>query len=661
MAQQKALKPIVSIKNFSGMGDNGLYWLDGFSPKTFQGQTFLTQGWGSFSFIDNSVSGFSSLGLLNGMASYQHISDNQLACLDDNGDIFDFNIVPTNKLGKIHTIAISGTILPGSASHIISTRLGNLLYSSANHLGVGWVGQATGGSTTTLIDTSKNFVNLGLGTTAGKNKVYNYSKGVEYTITSITTTTNANDTLNFAAGTSVSSNDWYVAFADDRFSFGTTNNINLQLNPQPYPLNWNRQIELFNDTYYILNGNYLAALATDESTWISDLIGNQTAPSDKFKKAFPTNYQGLMTSSNQDRLLIACYNKGKGALLLWDGYASGWVSIIETEAAPAAIVKYGYYWIVLIAGSLYQTDGFTLTLLSTLPDADYLKVSTVPIKYNMIPTETGVILSYSSSDNSTRLVNGNYIYDAISNSWSYAPIVDKNGKPQQTYCHLFSTSKYSGTFSQATPVLFASYTTANGLSEIAKFGKTQAKKSSVLIYIKLPVKMGIEYIELNLGIKDDKSISSGLINKTNTIRVNYGQGEQNIYNIITPSAGSTSSSIVNFTGDKYTTKVGQSLMALSGANGYDRAYIIGITNQGTSGEVLSISPPLTTTPATSPADIIRKFDLYNNGSSLSINSDAFPQEIQFGIPSFYSDKLWLEVVFENQDQLPLDINAINIW
>ncbi|MFA5962117.1 MAG: hypothetical protein WC848_05535 [Parcubacteria group bacterium] len=68
-------------------------------------------------------------------------------------------------------------------------------------------GTATGGSTTTLIDTAKNFVALGakVGTL-----VYNTTKGQYDLITSITTTTNTNDTLHFnAMGSANASGDSY--------------------------------------------------------------------------------------------------------------------------------------------------------------------------------------------------------------------------------------------------------------------------------------------------------------------------------------------------------------------------------------------------------------------------------------------------------------------
>ncbi len=63
---------------------------------------------------------------------------------------------------------------------------------------------ATGGSQTTLIDTAVNFVTAGI---VVGDSVFNRTLDENAEITSITTTTNANDTLNFAAMTGTNANE----------------------------------------------------------------------------------------------------------------------------------------------------------------------------------------------------------------------------------------------------------------------------------------------------------------------------------------------------------------------------------------------------------------------------------------------------------------------
>ena len=686
------------------MNDNGMYWLDGFVPKVLQqGQSILTQGWGSYSILNQSITGFSTLSQIVSMTQYQHISDNQIAALSDAGSIFDFNSFLFNKLGKIHGVSISGNIFYCYLGGIMSTRKGNLLYSSANHLGVGWLSQATGGSSTTLIDTLKNFSDLGISSASGRNKVYNLTKGVEMTVTSVSTTTNANDTLNFSAATAPSAGDWYIVFCDDRFDLGTTLNANLHFNTQPVPIYWNRQIFLWNDTYYILNGNYLSALSTDETAWTADLFlvkwqgaysgsvtynindvvsssgtnyiciatttGN-TPPnasywkvttltqiqilqntiyiSDRYKKQFPSNHQGLMASSNQDKVLIATYCQGKGSLLLWDGYSSGWLSNIELDVPASAMIKYGTGWIVLIGANLYITDGYNLTYLDRLPDSIFSDGIT-PRRYNMISTEDGFIISFAGRLTS-RMASGNYVYNIKDMTWSYFPVQDKNSALNQTTVSLFAVNYYSNTFSQSTPKLFWSSST-----EIGNVLKG-AKKSSLIIYLKLPRKIGINLVELNISPKNDNNPSP---NQNNVIRVNYGQGKYPFFNYLQPGAGSTVTLIKNTLGASSKTRLGQELMVSTGPNGYSRTYITNIANPGLATEELTIYPALPNAPSDSSV-YIRRFDLYSAGS-LTVNSDSFPENADFSFPSFYSDILFLEIVFENQDLFPLDLNYINIW
>jgi len=643
------LKPVFSIKNFTGMGDNGLYFLDGFVPKILQGQTILTQGWGSYSFIDSSMTNFSALSKLIALAVYQHISDNQILAMDDLGNMFDFNNIGINKKGIVNIIPTSGSISPCSNGGMLATRLGNVLYSSSNHLGVAWLGQATGGSTTTLINTAKNFSNLGVSSATGTNRVYNLTKGTYYTVSGVTTTTNPNDTLTISgvsAEYAPTAGDWYVAFVDTRFTYGTTSVANQHFSPQPLPTYWNRQIILWNDTYYSLNGNYIAALTTDESTWTSDLMGSQASPSDKYKKQLPTNHQAVLFDYNQDRMLVASYNQGHGALLLSDGYSPNWLSILEIDTVASGLIRYGSGWIVLIGASLYYTDGYSLQYLDRLPDSITTDVQ-IPKKSNMIATEDGLILSFYGSS-SRRLVSGCYAYNIKNRAWSYIPVVDKNGKGNQVNPNIFVANKYDTTAVRSTPNYIISNT------EIGKIVSKDANKSSVLMYIQLPQKMEIKSFELNVAPRNDNTLSSA--SKLNTVKVNYGEGLNPMYSSFTPGAGSTTTVLKNSLGASMKTRVGQQVFVPTGSAGYERSFITSIANEGTSSEELTISPALSAIPTSS----VRVLDLYSAGSE-EIASDSFKESPQFFTTSFYSDKLWLEIVFENQDDFPLDLNSVNIY
>ncbi|MEI6529690.1 MAG: hypothetical protein WCN88_04860 [Candidatus Falkowbacteria bacterium] len=644
-------KPVISLKNFTGMGDNGMYWIDGFLPKSLQGQTILTQGWGTQNILDSTTAGWSNIEDIVSMASYQHVGDNRIAMLGMGGGIFDYS--SSGSLGKIHNLSNSAVFFC-FGGHINNTRKGNIIYSTANTIGVGWIGKATGGSTTSLIDTNRNFTTLGVTNSADVNKIYNLTKGVEYTLNSgNTTTTNANDTVHFATSTATVSGDWYVAFVDNRFTLGvTTNDNNQQFTPQPAPLQWNRQIVLWNDAYYCLNGNYITSLATDETTWTTDLTGLQTLPSDKFKKQLPNNHQALMMEYNQDRLLVCSYINGRGSLLLWDGYSPNWLSILELDIPVSGVVRYGSGWVVLVGANIYYTDGYTLQYLDKLPDSIFTD-SEVPRKYNMVSTEDGFLLTgYGATTTTSRMTPGYYSYNIKDKVLSYFPNQTKNGKLNQVNGALFIVNDYGTTFSQGTPAV---YCYNKGFGRIKNL---IAKKSSCLLYVKLPQKMNISLIELNLSPRNDYNPT---LNQNNMVKVNYGQGENPMFNFLQPGTGGGINLIVNKSQYTYRTKVGQEFFIPYGNSGYERTFVTNITDGGTVDEIDYISPDLSTNPNLD-VTYLKKFDLYQTlGSPKTLNSDSFPQEIQFSIPTFYSDKLWLEIVFENQDAFPLDLHSINIF
>ena len=173
---------------------------------------------------------------------------------------------------------------------MVETSLGNILYPSETKIGRGVRFKATGGSTTTIIDTTKDFVTLGY---AANDKVTNLKTGISYTITSITTTTNTNDTLNFTASgaNTTVANDEIIAWEDDRFDTTLT-----PANWQKTQLYWTKQIKQYGDIYYFTNGNYLGKIIGDESTVTAN-----------FKPPLP-KHQALCLGINNSKILVSLFN-----------------------------------------------------------------------------------------------------------------------------------------------------------------------------------------------------------------------------------------------------------------------------------------------------------------------------------------------------------------
>ncbi len=60
------MNPKIQIKNFSGMNENGSYYLEGFSARQVNGQSILSPTWRQSDYINDADTGFTSLGTLIG-------------------------------------------------------------------------------------------------------------------------------------------------------------------------------------------------------------------------------------------------------------------------------------------------------------------------------------------------------------------------------------------------------------------------------------------------------------------------------------------------------------------------------------------------------------------------------------------------------------------
>ena len=191
-------EPIITIDKFSGMGQGALF-CEGFYPDIIAGQSVLNEGFRAYQKFNASTSNFTGLGDIYGGISLTTISNvnyryNLYVDVGSYQKIFAYQQLVTQiKNGLIHT---SNTTQYCRYPDIIETNNGNILIPTEKYIVRGLRGAVTSGSTTTLVDTTKNFVDEGI---AVNDKVTNLKTGIEYTITSITTTTNTNDTLNFTA------------------------------------------------------------------------------------------------------------------------------------------------------------------------------------------------------------------------------------------------------------------------------------------------------------------------------------------------------------------------------------------------------------------------------------------------------------------------------
>jgi len=116
------------------------------------------------------------------------------------GDIVE-NTTDTGSSGMIYSVStneIVVTALSGGAVNAFSSGDGYRIRSN--------VGRATGGSTTSLIDTSKDFVQMGIQT---GDLVVNLTDGSSGTVSAVATNTLSLNSLNFGSDNSFATNDYY--------------------------------------------------------------------------------------------------------------------------------------------------------------------------------------------------------------------------------------------------------------------------------------------------------------------------------------------------------------------------------------------------------------------------------------------------------------------
>ena len=423
-------KPTV-LNKWSGMGtningDSGVFYAEGFYPRIENGQMMMSEVFKSEELINVDTTGLEDydgattilyLGTLNESESYK--------IMMENGEMFSHQDVTDDEIatGKIHTIPASGSLAFSNYPDLQITESGNILYSSSSHIGVGYRGIVKDGSSTTTIidDAGRNFDTLFPALAVGHNKVTNLKTGQVYTITSITTTNSTNDTLNFTS-VGVNTNlegEEFIAWYDDKFDlFDTT--AYPQFSGQASIQSIRRQIQQY-DSYYFLNGNFLGNLGSDETTF------------DDNYKQLPSRHQGLCFDINGDKIIVCSEKDGQGYLLLWDTYSDNWNNILKVDKAIYAIKSYGSGWTYHSGGSLYWTDGFSVTKLSDLPDK--LEISedsdSSQVFDSLFVDGDNVYLALQTT-NYNRLFNGIY-YFTLGYGWTFIPFIYER-KYFKPYC-----------------------------------------------------------------------------------------------------------------------------------------------------------------------------------------------------------------------------------
>ena len=316
------MKPKLTIDNFAGMGDNGIVWAESCAPKKIGGQSVMNGSGDSYTRIDSDDTRFTNLADINAIHGIAVGDDNKYMVGLGSSRIFMWNTLstPSTSQGEIHDSGQTATSYPD----ILVTTQGDILYTNADTLGIGWYGTCkTGSSTTQIVDNENRDMKDDLGLAVG-DKIYNIENKEEYEIASFDTTTSANDTMVFTAGTENSIGDEFHAFVDDAFDYFGSITSDQFYGQEASTISWHRTMVLFGDYYYLLNGNYLGQMPVDQTTWES----TKTDVLIEDFKQLPYNTQGMCMDINADKLLLGGEYKNRGKLMLWDGYSDFWLNEI---------------------------------------------------------------------------------------------------------------------------------------------------------------------------------------------------------------------------------------------------------------------------------------------------------------------------------------------
>lgn len=651
------LKPKVKIDKFSGMADSGgTFYIDGFSIENENGVMSLDESYKITEVASNATTNFSNLGEVMAKIYIYSLPSSTLEAntaytLMFDGTRFYTTDSGTSNIykGEIASQVATGTYLPSKKPDLFQLPSGNILFTSSRHLGLIVRGLAKSGSgTAKIIDTSgRNFSTLGLSTSAPNNKVVNLKTGVQYTITSISTTTSTNDTLNFTAGTAVSENDEFMAVVYTKWDLNTDITVPAFAG-QPSQAYWTRQIKQYSigDKYYIANGNMLAWLDSDEVT-----LNTQHIDGENKGKLLPVGFQLISYEINGSTFLVSAVdNVGKGHLLLWDGSSDGWNGILNLDSAPTALHNSSSGWMFLLDGVIYFTDGYNIKPLITFPEKNRNSAYNTT-NFNGITSLNNIYyFCVKSSNNSTRSLNGVLVFNPNTGLSLFK--TKANGVSNKIpYCINIKTEANLNLNYSTNPVLELA---GDGFYNQVLFHtpSTDTKDFKSIVYF-MDFGNETEINAVSLGIKRSTKLPIALRNKASKISVNYGDNTNPILSYGKANVTSTTA-IANVNGDIYPGIVGQEIEFISGGVSGQRTFIESIANPGEVTETWVVSPALSTTGNDCE---YRAWGL-KNGETKTINLDTLRKLEDFPI-SFIGDKLWLEIVVSGvANSFPVSINKI---
>lgn len=631
-------EPILKIDKFSGMGESGIIYCEGFYPELNNGKSVMGEGFYTSSLLTTATTGYTGLGdvmAILGLATINSYANTYSVYLDNSQKLHAYQVSQSQvKNSLIHTSAGNAS----SKTDLIETNGGNLLYSKERYIGRGVRFAATGGSTTTIIDTTKNFGTLGF---AANDKVTNLKTGIEYTIASIDTTTNTNDTLTFTASgaNTTGAGDECIAWEDDRFDTDITRKV-----WQPLQSNWAKQLKLYGDQYLFTNGNYLGVISSDESTV------------DETYKQLPVKYQANCFDTNNEKILVGCTYNGMGALLLWNGYSDGWNNIIEFDSPIYAVKNYKLGWIFVSNGIVYMTDGYQIQKMYDI-NATKKTANTQlsPTNFNNLNIYRDLLLVGNESNDLNLIEKGVYVLDLSNISRGFSLVKIQKGTRTN------GTPKCIAVVDRFSTIQSLQIGGDGFITSFVSGGGTAYNDKSFIIQITLPRPIQVSGIGLNIE-RNIKDYADDSVARTRSLQVSIGDGSRGIISYATSNTNGVATGSLNLNTTTWlNNKTGDQVYLLNDNHFADRAFITNRTDVGSASETWVVSPDFSvSSPTTSNLKLIRTKLL----DKITVNAYDLEKEIMFYNTStgLLSNKLYIEVVsYGGANVLPIDIKEINIY
>jgi hypothetical protein len=642
-------KPIISIDKFSGSGAGGIWYNNGLVAHKENGQSMLMEDFKQESVFTKASTGFSNLEQPRAAAylklwAYGGGSLDYMLLMDYDGYMYtsDFD---TGKIKGGEILAVFGDRSYRPDFALLPS--GNLIFSQSTYLGKLIRGACHSDSTTgKIVDKDgRNFETLGVVT---GEEVTNLFTGTTYTITGIANENATKDALTFDAGATANAEfAEFMTFDYNAFDLNSGITIPTFRGQDQNPSNWARQIMPFDDYWFILNGNYLAILDSDESTF------------DNNYKQLPYGHQALAIATNGVKIVVMSKTvDGSGYLLLWDGYSDGWLNIKKLGGVANAVQTYENGFVYITNGKLFYSDGYNDTLLgeyNDTNDACSSLANIVPASFNSLLVSNGMVFCVSTANDFNRVFPGVY-YWSKDYGWGYMPTLDGTrsswgGKAGEEVAECI----YKNDFYKRLDVLYT-----NGMNKITdNGGTTNTLESKSFVYaVSLPQNQQIKEIGLNIGF-NPKYYSYSSIDTQCKISVNIGDGRSGLTKYFSTLNVTGTTSVANTLGATRAGYVGKEVLFVSGAMSGERTYITSIANAGTANEVWTVSPALSTNANTVAA--IQYMVDQTETRTISIND--INKEQRFSLKKeCLGNKLIIEVVIHGvATSFPVAIQGVNIY